>query len=77
MYMIKSFEEAHQAKLNMFNMERQAAKAKAVTTAGEPGFDEILTKWINAMEIRVSNNNVLTTFVINKDFDSSMIIMSP
>lgn len=47
---------------------------KASKSTGGVNFDELLTKMINAQEHKVGKNNVLTSLVINSDFESSFII---
>lgn len=66
LYFIMKFQKELQAKLTM--------QAKPSSNQGDFNFDEMMTKLINAQEHKVGRNNVLTSLVINHDFDSSFVV---
>lgn len=65
LYLIMRFQQQLQSKL----LTQAQAKGQ-----GEFNFDEMMTKLINAQEHKVGRNNVLTSLVINNDFDSSFVV---
>ena len=72
MYMIMRFNDQLQSLLDV-----QTMGAKTSTREANPvNFDEMLTRQINAQEHKVSKNNVLTSIIINSNFESSFIVTS-
>lgn len=61
-----------------FQKALEAEKKKSKTDAkSKETFDELMTKWINVQEHKISKNNNLVSLVINSNFATSCIITSP
>ena len=66
LYLIMKFQPQLQSKLLL---QKQAGAGQT-----QVNFDEMLTKLINSQEHRVSRTNVLTSLVVNQDFESSFVV---
>ena len=72
-YMIMNFPNELQDAL-----KKDKSKAKTDTSkASKESFDEMMTRWINVQEHKISKNNTLVSLVINSDFATSCIITAP